>query len=325
MKKLHSIVLILLLCAVLTGCCLQHDWQEATCAAPKTCSKCGKTTGEALPHTWIDATCQVPKTCSVCQATEGDLGEHTWQEATCTTPKTCTLCSATEGEPMPHNWAEATMELPQTCVDCGATEGTAKNYFAMNGIEVEEVWPAEFDSVAVIWKGSKGNQEQIPVHNKDVQFYIPSQEKENVKEIAPRFRACFMAPRNSGGYWTDFNLFDLYTGQVIPLRDEDDYVVPLTIEGKEVDIRIQDWAISEWYAFKEDGIKTELYIWANIYVPKDYDGLVLAIGDLKYFGYNDEAWKNLQNNGMVPEDYFSRPEYYDGVTFYRLRPEQQSG
>ncbi len=48
-----------------------HDWQEATCISPITCSKCGKTEGEALPHEWIDATCVAPKTCKACNLTEG--------------------------------------------------------------------------------------------------------------------------------------------------------------------------------------------------------------------------------------------------------------
>lgn len=35
---------------LLTGCCLRHDWQEATCTAPKTCSVCGATEGELAGH-----------------------------------------------------------------------------------------------------------------------------------------------------------------------------------------------------------------------------------------------------------------------------------
>ena len=49
-----------------------HEWAEATCTAPKTCSLCGITEGESLAHSWSDATYEAPKTCSGCGATEGE-------------------------------------------------------------------------------------------------------------------------------------------------------------------------------------------------------------------------------------------------------------
>ena len=61
-----------------------HKWIDATCEAPKTCSKCGTVEGEALGHKWQDATCIAPKTCSVCGKTEGeiDLTTHVWSKWT---------------------------------------------------------------------------------------------------------------------------------------------------------------------------------------------------------------------------------------------------
>lgn len=73
MKK---ILLILLVMMMLTGCCLSHEWTDATCTAPKTCTKCGETEGETLEHTWSEATCTAPKTCTVCSGTEGDALGH---------------------------------------------------------------------------------------------------------------------------------------------------------------------------------------------------------------------------------------------------------
>lgn len=35
----------------LAGCGCQHQWEEATCTTPKTCTQCGETEGEALGHT----------------------------------------------------------------------------------------------------------------------------------------------------------------------------------------------------------------------------------------------------------------------------------
>ena len=100
-----------------------HTWADATCETPKTCSVCQKTDGEPLGHTWADATCETPKTCSVCQKTDGEPLGHTWTDATCETPKTCSVCQKTDGEPLGHTWADATCETPKTCSVCQKTDG----------------------------------------------------------------------------------------------------------------------------------------------------------------------------------------------------------
>ena len=112
-------------CNTTEGEPLGHKWVAADCDTPKTCSVCSVTEGEALGHTWTDATCTTPKTCSVCKATEGESLGHTWTDATCTTPKTCSVCKATEGAPLGHKWVAADCDTPKTCSVCGATEGSA--------------------------------------------------------------------------------------------------------------------------------------------------------------------------------------------------------
>lgn len=129
----------------------EHQWTDATCKSPKTCSLCGETEGEPAEHMWIDADCEnpvtcefclltagkplghqwqeanckVPKTCSVCKKTEGEISEHKWSDATCTQPKTCSVCKTTEGEALGHTWKAATYSKPKTCSVCGETTGTA--------------------------------------------------------------------------------------------------------------------------------------------------------------------------------------------------------
>ena len=76
MKKTKVILAAMIAAVSLTGCCISHEWQEATCETPKTCVKCGKTEGEALGHTWKAATCTEPKTCSVCGKTDGEATGH---------------------------------------------------------------------------------------------------------------------------------------------------------------------------------------------------------------------------------------------------------
>lgn len=83
MRKKIILSLSLVLCIVLSGCCLSHEWQTASCTAPKTCVKCQKTEGEPLEHTWEDATCESAKTCQVCGTIEGDPLGHTpgeWEQ-----------------------------------------------------------------------------------------------------------------------------------------------------------------------------------------------------------------------------------------------------
>lgn len=122
-KKILYGISTLVVCIMLTGCCVSHEWKEATCTEPKTCSKCGKTEGEPLGHTWVDATCAAPKTCSVCGETEGNALEHTWIDATCAEAKHCSVCGETEGAPLEHTLTEANYQQAATCEVCGETVG----------------------------------------------------------------------------------------------------------------------------------------------------------------------------------------------------------
>ena len=112
-------------CGETEGAALGHDWTDATCTAPKTCKTCEATEGEALGHDWADADCTTPKTCKTCNETEGEALGHDWADATCTAPKTCKTCNETEGEALGHNWADATCTAPKTCKVCGTTDGEA--------------------------------------------------------------------------------------------------------------------------------------------------------------------------------------------------------
>ena len=118
MKRLLVLLISVAILFSLAGCCLSHEWVDATCTTPKTCSECGKTDGTILPHAWIAATCTTLKTCSVCAITEGELLPHAWNDATCSVPQTCSVCSATEGDVLPHTWIAASCQAPQTCSAC---------------------------------------------------------------------------------------------------------------------------------------------------------------------------------------------------------------
>lgn len=106
MKKILSLILVMTLVVCLAACgkC-DHDWEKATCDAPKTCAKCGQMEGEARGHRWADATCEAAKTCSVCGKADGTALGHNWADATEAAPKTCLRCGATEGEPLTQSLA----------------------------------------------------------------------------------------------------------------------------------------------------------------------------------------------------------------------------
>lgn len=70
-QKIAIVLLLCILTASLTGCECNHNWQEADCVTPKTCTKCGETEGAPLGHKWECATFSAPKKCKVCAEEEG--------------------------------------------------------------------------------------------------------------------------------------------------------------------------------------------------------------------------------------------------------------
>ena len=103
MKRYSPLFVCLILClCLLAGCSCKHEWNEATCQLPKTCSLCGQTEGETVGHSWASATCTAPKTCTVCALTEGEALEHSWIPATCQSPETCSTCGLAQGGLLNH-------------------------------------------------------------------------------------------------------------------------------------------------------------------------------------------------------------------------------
>ncbi len=109
------------ICKICNMKCI-HSWKEATCEAPKTCERCGKTEGEALGHNWKEATCETAKTCERCGETEGEALGHSWKEATCEEPKTCKRCGKVEGKAKGHTEV-IDKKVEPTCTQSGLTEG----------------------------------------------------------------------------------------------------------------------------------------------------------------------------------------------------------
>lgn len=76
---------------------LGHDWSDATCTAPKTCSRCGATEGNALGHdfavSWSSDASGHWHACSRCDAKDGEATHTPDREAaTETDPIKCSVC-----------------------------------------------------------------------------------------------------------------------------------------------------------------------------------------------------------------------------------------
>ena len=159
MKKILTLcVLLVAFCAFLTSCgkkCKQHvydnacdvtcnkcgeertvthDFADADCLGPKTCTVCGKTEGSALGHEWttpdVDL-CEVRSTCSICGATDGENKEHTPEndDNDCSTALNCGVCGKeilAAGEHSPEK-DDGNCTTEQKCTVCGQVAVAAKD------------------------------------------------------------------------------------------------------------------------------------------------------------------------------------------------------
>ena len=79
--KLKIFLCLIFTMLLLTGCC-RHQWQEATCMAPKTCARCGETEGKIRAHKWNETDCASAQGCVYCGTLEGIELTHQWRTDT---------------------------------------------------------------------------------------------------------------------------------------------------------------------------------------------------------------------------------------------------
>ena len=162
-KRILLTMLAAVLLLTLSGCACEHQWVEADCLTPQTCSLCEKTEGDPLGHDWLAADCVQPVHCARCAATEGDPLGHTFAEATCAAPKTCTLCGLTEGEPSAHSydvWVVEDEQASRRCLGCEAVEQAdvtallLGEWYIVGGYQGEAVLTASelgLDGIDLLW------------------------------------------------------------------------------------------------------------------------------------------------------------------------------
>ena len=87
--------------ASVSGCGEKHEhvFLEATCEEAAVC-ECGEVDGEPLGHDYAEATCQSPKTCTRCGDTIGEPTEHIYGPRLINQASTCEICGDTVGEPI---------------------------------------------------------------------------------------------------------------------------------------------------------------------------------------------------------------------------------
>lgn len=89
----------------------QHEYSETD----GICYYCQKRDPERHFHDWKDATCTEPRTCTSCGATEGRAEGHWFSDDPCTGPKTCNRCGLVKEAPS-HFYSD---EPNTTCSLCG--------------------------------------------------------------------------------------------------------------------------------------------------------------------------------------------------------------
>lgn len=243
MKKRILVLLIVTVCALmLASCGCEHEWVDATCDTPKTCSLCEMTEGEALGHTWQDADCVTPKTCTVCGETEGESLGHSWEEATCKTPKTCTLCVQTEGAPLDHSFGDYTCDgtnFLSNCALCGLEQVLDPETYARQILI--GTWDADFYENLPIFTENPGHTitfyaDGTGTLELDKRLWYP-------KTVQLRFEE-FAYQDVLGSYSMDFYLDDYMLDE----WDADDYDM-ISEMGYGISIRLhtpdssQDWDI----------------------------------------------------------------------------------
>lgn len=131
MKKFSLLIILIFICLIFCGCACEHQWSDADCLSPRTCSLCGETEGDALSHDWQKADCNNPEICTHCCKSNGEPLPHQWMEASCTAAKTCIECGLTEGKAKDHtygDWCFETDIMSRSCSECGISETEPMDY-----------------------------------------------------------------------------------------------------------------------------------------------------------------------------------------------------
>ena len=150
-----------------------HDCAEhatgATCTKDAVCSKCGEVLeGTKASHDWTDADCTTPKTCSVCKTTEGEALGHTTENGVCErcgetiggttepeTPVQTTITVSIADYATANSWADATKYstlVMDSNITVTATGGSNTGKYYTSGTEWR-MYQTESPSITITAEG----------------------------------------------------------------------------------------------------------------------------------------------------------------------------
>ena len=310
MKRMIRLCLVLLVCLLaFTGCQCSHEWAQADCLTPKTCSKCDETEGEALGHDWAEASCAAPKTCTRCALTEGDVLEHSRTEVSCAAPKTCTICVLTEGEALEHTWAEANYQAPKTCTVCGETEGEALPAdFEELGLQIDitevnvpHTLTASGTEFALciksyeVYSGDDAHEALEGYEWRTVELSVEA--LENLDSLSVQIPT-----------YADYNnYYDLegFNASMAPVQTNAVFALQHTVNHNGVDYTECLMQVDKDYLDQQSSVKWEHQQTLSFRVPVGFDGIVVCVGD------GAQVSSNYQQYYM---DYYKD----DNTLFFRL-------
>ena len=168
LKKSLIAIFILFALFNLVSCKCKHEWKEATCTEPMTCSLCGEKQGEPLGHKWAEATCTEPMTCSVCGEKQGEPLGHKYVNPTCSSNEIsypyCDSC----GEILRLIKANEKIVSPSISSDAtfikGGVRYTINNYQSSSVVyygyvEEDAIWN---DSFNFVYSGDEWSIDSLP-------------------------------------------------------------------------------------------------------------------------------------------------------------------
>ncbi len=274
MKK--ALLIPLLCCLLLSGCSHRHEWQEATCTAPRTCA--------------------------TCQETEGDPLDHDWQEADCTTPRSCKRCGITEGEAPGHEFSAPNYQDAPVCARCGLEQGEALTAdFVTHGILCTAESGVSYDYYTCAREDTTPVKGQVTfTENKDEPLPVNLENLEGYEWRYIHISLVFDDPVavKKNVRWSVTGE-DYYT---IELHDESLHMVDGGSNGFTVNYHGRDYTeCLQYYEYDNGHWDTNVYYvdydeWFRI--PVGYDGVVVGVRDCSvdwvdgayiYDGINENA------------------------------------
>ena len=270
--KILTLTTILVFSVLGSGCCIKHEFAEATCTEPATCIKCGETEGEPLGHTWAEATCTEPATCTVCGETTGTPLGHDYAGATLWDPGICTRCGAV-GTCLPSAYEQCKLtvcsdfDTPQEYITfCRTEELTSTGSITMTGYSVFASDETHETVEGSLWQSAT---------------FLLEFSDENAR---------------SAGFTFTTVASDYYTGTVLPYEG----AAAVTYRDTEFIPRLTATAnVIGWEGEEYEDMKASVEITVTALVPEGYDGLVINFLE----GVIDSYASNISEMALYHTDF----------------------